>query len=53
MTKVTTSASVKAPKISSLDLRSYLTDDDSRTNEATSLNPLKGSMDDRNKKWYG
>ena len=50
MTKVTLSTRVEAPKIPSLDLRSYPTDNDSRIDEATSLNPLGRDVVDRNRK---
>ena len=50
MNKVTISTRVEAPKIPSLDLRSYPTDDDSRIDETTSLNKLRRDMVDRNRK---
>ena len=50
MTTVTISARAKAPKILSFDLRFYSSDDDSRINRATSLNPLGRDMADRNRK---
>ena len=50
MTKVTNSNMVEAPKIPSLDLRSYPTDNNSRINEATSLNAPGTDVVNRNKK---
>ena len=50
MTKVTNSNMVKAPKIPSLYLRSYPTDNNSKINEATSLNAPGRHVVDRNRK---
>ena len=52
MNKVTISTRAEAPKIPSLDLRPYPTDDDSRINETISSNKLRRDMVDRNRKKF-